>query len=117
MNETLKVLETRRSCRNFKPDMIKKEELDAILTAHPDAEFVQLQINYADWENPAIQSRGVYEVAPKLYALKEKLENAAYTVRSSIDRITLPEVRDFMRECVPSFGMTLDEISEGAQLE
>ncbi|MBQ8090013.1 MAG: aldo/keto reductase [Pyramidobacter sp.] len=39
------------------------EELDAILTAHPDAEFVQLQINYADWENPAIQSRGVYEVA------------------------------------------------------
>ncbi|SFE27078.1 aldo/keto reductase [Succiniclasticum ruminis] len=41
------------------------EELDEILTAHPDAEFVQLQINYADWENPAIQSRGVYEVARK----------------------------------------------------
>ena len=39
------------------------EELDEILTKHPDAEFVQLQINYADWENPAIQSRGVYEVA------------------------------------------------------
>ena len=39
------------------------EELDAILTAHPDAEYVQLQINYADWENPAIQSRGVYEMA------------------------------------------------------
>lgn len=41
------------------------EELDEILTAHPDAEFVQLQINYADWENPAIQSKGVYEVARK----------------------------------------------------
>ncbi|MBR3570701.1 MAG: aldo/keto reductase [Oscillibacter sp.] len=41
------------------------EELDAILTAHPEAEFVQLQINYADWENPAIQSRGCYEVARK----------------------------------------------------
>jgi hypothetical protein len=41
------------------------EELDEILTAHPDAEFVQIQINYADWENPAIQSRGVYEVARK----------------------------------------------------
>ena len=41
------------------------EELDAILTAHPDAEFVQLQINYADWENPAVQSRGVYEMARK----------------------------------------------------
>ena len=33
MNETLKVLETRRSCRNFKPDMIKDEELEAILKA------------------------------------------------------------------------------------
>ncbi len=39
------------------------EELDRILLAHPDAEFVQLQINYADWENPAVQSRAVYETA------------------------------------------------------
>ena len=41
------------------------EELEEILQKHPEAEFVQLQINYADWENPAIQSRGVYEVARK----------------------------------------------------
>ncbi len=33
MNETLKVLETRRSCRKFKPDMVKDEELKAILKA------------------------------------------------------------------------------------
>ena len=33
MNETLKVLETRRSCRNFKPDMVKEEELKAIIKA------------------------------------------------------------------------------------
>ncbi len=33
MNETLKVLESRRSCRNFKPDMVKEEELKAILRA------------------------------------------------------------------------------------
>lgn len=41
------------------------EELEEILTAHPEMEFVQLQINYADWENPAIQSRACYEVARK----------------------------------------------------
>ena len=41
------------------------EELEAILTEHPEMEFVQLQINYADWENPAIQSRACYEVARK----------------------------------------------------
>ncbi len=33
MNETLKVLETRRSCRDFKPDMITTEELQAIIRA------------------------------------------------------------------------------------
>lgn len=41
----------------------KADKLDKILTAHPDMEFVQLQINYADWENEAIQSRANYEVA------------------------------------------------------
>lgn len=41
------------------------EELDAILNAHPEAEFVQLQINYADWDNPSIQSRACYEMARK----------------------------------------------------
>lgn len=39
------------------------EELDALLTAHPEAEFVQLQINYADWESPTVQSRACYETA------------------------------------------------------
>ncbi len=41
------------------------EELEALLQAHLEVEFVQLQINYADWENPAVQSRGCYEVARK----------------------------------------------------
>ena len=41
------------------------EMLDEILTAHPEAEFVQLQINYKDWEDGSIQSRACYEVAMK----------------------------------------------------
>ena len=43
------------------------EELEPILQAHPEVEFVQLQINYADWENPAINSKGVYEMAQKYH--------------------------------------------------
>lgn len=39
--------------------------LDKILTEHDDVEFVQLQINYADWNNPSVDSKGVYEVARK----------------------------------------------------
>lgn len=39
--------------------------LDRLLTDHPDAEFVQLQLNYADWENPDVTARENYEVARK----------------------------------------------------
>ncbi len=37
--------------------------LDRILTEHPEMEFVQLQINYLDWDSDSIQSRQCYEVA------------------------------------------------------
>lgn len=37
--------------------------LAVILTAHPEVDFVQLQINYLDWDNESIQSRKCYEVA------------------------------------------------------
>ncbi|MCI8600917.1 MAG: 4Fe-4S dicluster domain-containing protein [Oscillospiraceae bacterium] len=43
----------------------KADVLDAVLTAHPEMEFVQLQINYADWDSPSIQSRACLEVAQK----------------------------------------------------
>ena len=41
------------------------ELLDELLTEHSDVEFVQLQINYADWENPDVTARANYEVARK----------------------------------------------------
>ncbi len=41
------------------------ELLDKILTEHPQMEFVQLQINYLDWESEWIQSRACYEVAER----------------------------------------------------
>jgi len=43
----------------------KADKLDEILSAHPEMEFVQLQINYIDWESPAIESRKCLEVARK----------------------------------------------------
>ena len=38
------------------------ELLEELLQAHPDAEFVQLQVNYADWENPGVASRRNIEI-------------------------------------------------------
>lgn len=41
------------------------ELLDEVLTTHPEFEFVQLQLNYLDWESAGVQSRKCYEVAEK----------------------------------------------------
>ena len=41
------------------------EALDALLYAHPDADFVQLQANYLDWDDPVIQARRCMEVAQR----------------------------------------------------
>ncbi|MGI6177826.1 MAG: aldo/keto reductase [Eubacterium sp.] len=39
--------------------------LDKILNEYPEIEIVQIQFNYYDYEDPSVQSRGVYEVARK----------------------------------------------------
>lgn len=39
--------------------------LDKILSEHPEVEFVQLQINYADWDNPNVQARLCHETCRK----------------------------------------------------
>ncbi len=41
-----------------------------------------------------------------------EFEQARKAVKKSIDQIGIPEVQDFMSECVPGFSLTLDEISE-----
>ena len=41
------------------------EVLDKILTDRPELEFVQLQFNYVDYDDPSVQSRLCYEVCRK----------------------------------------------------
>lgn len=41
------------------------ETLERVLTDHPEMEFVQLQVNYLDWDDPVTQSRKCMEVAAK----------------------------------------------------
>ncbi len=38
------------------------ELLEQILSAHPEIDFVQLQLNYADWDNPGVASRRNLEI-------------------------------------------------------
>lgn len=43
----------------------KAEMLEEILTDHPEVEVVQIQLNYLDYEDPAVQSRKCLEVCRK----------------------------------------------------
>ena len=43
----------------------KADVLDRILTEHPEIEIVQIQFNYADYEDASVESRKVYEVCEK----------------------------------------------------
>jgi hypothetical protein len=39
--------------------------LEKILQAHPDVDVVQLQINYLDWDDPAMEAHKCYDVAAR----------------------------------------------------
>lgn len=41
------------------------ELLDKVLTVHPEIEFVQIQLNYLDYDSEAVQSRRCYETIVK----------------------------------------------------
>ena len=43
----------------------RHEVLEQILTEYPEIEVVQIQFNYADYEDPSVQSRECYEVCVK----------------------------------------------------
>lgn len=60
----------------------KADALEETLQAHPEVDFVQLQINYADWENPVVESRKCYEIARaynKPIIIMEPLKGGALT--------------------------------------
>ena len=73
--DTATRLKTFEFCENLKREgKIKKlgfsfhdkaDVLERILHDHPDVDFIQLQINYLDWEDAGVQSRLCYEVARK----------------------------------------------------
>ena len=70
--------------------------LTKVLDAHPETEFVQIQLNYADWKNPVVRSGELYEILHQknipmiimepvkggtLAALKPELEEMYRSVR------------------------------------
>ncbi len=91
----------------------KAEVLDEILTKHPEAEFVQLQINYVDWENEEVQSRLYYEVARK--------HNKPILIMEPIKGGSLagltPDIQKMYKEVNPELSIASWAIRYAASLE
>ena len=72
--------------------------LEQLLEAHPDAEFVQLQINYADWENPGVASRRNLEIC----RAHGKPVIIMEPVKGGILADPIPEVKQILTEADPA---------------
>lgn len=77
------------------------ELLDRILTEHPELEYVQLQLNYFDWESPYVAARRCYEVCKKhgkLVVVMEPVKGGAL--------VNLPQdLEQRLRSCDPEASM------------
>jgi len=89
------------------------EDLEEILGKHPEAEFVQLQINYLDWDNPKVQSRRLYEIACKFsvpVVVMEPIKGGMLTSETS-------PIAALLREASPDASMASWALRFTAQLE
>ena len=89
------------------------ELLDQVLTEHPDVEFVQLQLNYADWENPGTASQKCWEIARKHdvpIVIMEPLKGGALAD-------PIPAVRQIFEEANPDAPIVSWGIRYSAGLE
>lgn len=89
------------------------ELLDELLSAHPEVEFVQLQINYADWENPDVTARANYEVARKHGVPITIME----PVKGGALANPIPQVRDILQAANPDASLASWAIRYAASLE
>lgn len=86
--------------------------LDQILTQHPEMEYVQLQLNYLDWEDPSMESRKCYEVAAKYRKPVVVMEPVKDGCLADI-----PEAaKDMLRACHPEWSMASWAIRFAASL-
>lgn len=87
--------------------------LDEILTSHPEVDFIQLQINYLDWDNESIQSRLCYETAVK--------HNKPVIVMEPVKGGTLvkipPSAQQLFQDCHPDWSNASWAIRYAASLD
>ena len=89
--------------------------LDRVLTEHPEIEFVQIALNYLDWEHESVQARKCYEVIRRHGKLVVVMEAVKGGTLASLP----PDVESMLREAAPGrspadwsllFGASLDGV-------
>lgn len=91
----------------------KAENLDWILSRHPEAEFVQLQINYIDWDSNDVQARQCYEVAEKYnkpIIIMEPVKGGSLAVMR-------PEIQQIFRQARPDLSVASWAVRYAASLD
>lgn len=89
------------------------ELLEQILKLHPEMEFVQLQINYIDWESEGIQSRLCYEVCRKYGKEVIVMEPVKGGVLANVP----DKARALMKDCNPDASPASWAVRYAAGLE
>ena len=87
--------------------------LEELLNDHPDVDFVQLQINYSDWEHPGTASRECWEIARrhgKPVVIMEPVKGGALAD-------PVPGVRKILEEANPNASLASWAIRFAASLE
>ncbi len=90
----------------------KADLLEEVLKAHPEVDFVQLQINYIDWDNPSVQSRKCYEIAQKYNKPVVVME----PVKGGSLAVVPPEVEKVFKDAEPNMSVASWAIRYAASL-
>lgn len=89
------------------------ELLDQILTEHPQLKYVQLQLNYFDWDSPYVAAGECYDVCKKhgkLVVVMEPLKGGALA--------NLPEsLENILKTCTPDLSVASWGIRYAASLD
>lgn len=93
------------------------ELLDKVLTEHPEFEFVQLQINYLDWDSQGVQSRRCYEVATKhnvpVFVMEPVKGGTLAQVPEDVEKMFKDAAKDMS---IPSWAIRFAASQENVQL-
>ena len=87
--------------------------LEELLTAHPDVDFIQLHINYADWENPDVAARECWEIARK----PGKSVTIMEPVKGGALADPIPQVQEIFKKAAPELSCASWAIRYAASLE